>query len=117
MSVDSLESVKPSRNANPSYLDISCSSDTCDGVSISPNGYDLSKAYVESSVMKLPVMISALFAVSIDTSLGLVQLQIASSTGCAANNSSTDRAGRNVRCDVSDTCASILAPSLGAVES
>ena len=62
-------------------------------------------------------MISALFTVSIDTSLGLLRLQIASSTGCAANNSSTDRAGRNVRYDVSDTCAPILAPSLGAVES
>ena len=34
-------------------------------------------------------MISVLFAVLIDTSLGLLQLQIASSTGCAANNTST----------------------------
>ena len=51
VSVDSLELVKLSMNANPSYHDISSSSDTCDGVPISPNGYDLSNAYVESSVM------------------------------------------------------------------
>ena len=46
-----LESAKLSRNADPSYHDISPSSDMCDGESISSNGSDLSKAYVEPSMM------------------------------------------------------------------
>ena len=46
-------------------------------------------------VFCVPAMSSALFAVSIDTSLGLVWLQIASLVGCAANSSSTDQAGQN----------------------
>ena len=67
--------------------------------------------------MWTPAMSSALFTVSIDTSLGLVWLQIASSIRCAANSSSTDRAGRNVGSTISETWAPILNPLLGAVES
>ena len=103
VSSDLLESVKILRNDDPSYHDISSLCDTCDVVSKSPYGSDLSKAYVKPSVMRLPTMISVLFAVSINTSLGLLRLQIASSTGCAANNSSTDRSRQNAGCAISET--------------
>ena len=51
VSSDLLESVNMSKNANPSYHDKSSSFDKYDGVSISPNGSDLSKACVKPHVM------------------------------------------------------------------
>ena len=67
--------------------------------------------------MWLPAIISALFTVSIDMSLGLVWLQIASSTGCAASSSSTDRAWQNAGFLISERCVLLLDSLLGAVES
>ena len=69
------------------------------------------------SVLWLPAMTSLLFAVSIDTLLGLVPPQRSSPMGCAPKISSTERVGRDSCPVASETWAPILAPPLEALKS
>ena len=72
---------------------------------------------VWNSVIWLPAIISSLFAVLIDTSVGLVSPQNSSFTGWAPNISSIVCDGRDGAWFFSKTWAPRLAPPLGVVDS